>query len=165
MGQPFREERFPQGALLAAGGLVALALLAAAAGRWLGAGMVETPSAPPAVSRELRFEDRDDGGVLVLDAADGRVVAAIESGEGGFIRGVLRGLARERRSQGIGPEPPFSLQLTAGGELFLADPATSQLVNLNAFGPTNAGAFLRLLDGASGSLTSAGRPDEDDKGG
>ena len=81
-------------------------------------------------------------------------VAVLPSGEGGFVRGVLRGLARERRAHDIGSQPPFVLTRWSNGLLSLEDPETGRRVDLNAFGHTNKGAFARFLgettdDGAS----------------
>ena len=50
-----------------------------------------------------------------------------------------------RKRQGIGAEPVFLLQTTADGRLTLEDSATGQRIDLKAFGPTNAGAFARLM--------------------
>jgi putative photosynthetic complex assembly protein len=58
----------------------------------------------------------------------------------------LRAMARERRKQGLGAEPAFELIARADGRLTLSDPATGERVDLESFGPTNAGVFARLLD-------------------
>ena len=57
----------------------------------------------------------------------------------------MRGLARERKRQGIGPELPFQLVGRADGRLTLIDPGTGRRVDLESFGPTNAAAFVRLM--------------------
>ena len=79
------------------------------------------PSAP--VERPLRFEDRANGAVAVIDPRTGEKVAAFE-GEQGFVRGALRALARHRKARGIGSEEPFELQVKPDGALTLLDPAT-----------------------------------------
>jgi putative photosynthetic complex assembly protein len=99
----------------------------------------------PVESRELRFEDRDDGAVAVYEAADGATVDVLAPGTNGFVRGVMRGLARERKRQEIGQQPPFRLTRWADGRLTLDDTATGRRIELAAFGPTNTGAFARLL--------------------
>jgi putative photosynthetic complex assembly protein len=91
---------------------------------------------------------------LRIDARDGRIVAEIH-GEQGFVRGSLRALTRERRARELGPEIPFELIAHADGRLTLLDPATGQRVNLESFGPTNAGNFARLL--AQPSAPTGGR--------
>lgn len=158
MDEPFGTRPFPRGALLGAAALLAVALLGVVSGRWLGIGVVQTPAAPAAVSRDLRFEDRADGAVVVRDAADGAVVAVFGAGEGGFVRGVLRGLARERRSHHVGPEPPFRLLRSDSGQLFLEDPQTGRRIGLDAFGPANAGAFARLLEAGPQAVTGEPNP-------
>lgn len=96
-------------------------------------------------SRDLLFEDRPDGSVLVFDAADDVKVATLNPGEGGFTRSILRGLVRERRLNKIGDKSAFRLQRMANGGLMLGDPATGREVHLAAFGSSNVAAFERLM--------------------
>ena len=101
-------------------------------------------------SRSLRFVDRADGAVVIEDVGRGGVASVIEPGQQtGFIRGVMRGLARERRMHGIGNAPPFTLTLWRDGELSLTDSATGRSIELTAFGSTNRAAFAALLPGAT----------------
>ena len=80
------------------------------------------------------------------------IVSVIEPGQQtGFIRGVMRGLARDRRSRGIGNAPPFNLTLWRDGELSLTDSATRRSIELTAFGSTNRAAFAALLPHATGT--------------
>ncbi len=129
--------------LAAAGALVLASLVAVAVVRQSG-GPIGRPDAAAVAARELRFEDRPDGGIAVLDATSGALIETVQ-GEAGFVRGALRGLARERRRAGIGTLPPFRLVARADGRLTLSDPSTGQRIDLEAFGPTNAAAFARLL--------------------
>ncbi len=100
----------------------------------------------PVMSRDLRFTDRADGAVVIEDVAIQRVNSVIIPGQKtGFIRGVMRGLARERRMHGIGAEPPFRLTSWADGELSLVDTATGRSLELNSYGPTNRASFAALL--------------------
>jgi putative photosynthetic complex assembly protein len=112
-----------------------------------GMGKSEAPAiaAPAQTAREVRFFDRDDGGVTVRDADGGAVVAEFEPATNGFLRSTVRGLVRERKRREIGPETPFRVSLEADGRLLLTDPATSRMVDLRAFGPSNLGVFARLL--------------------
>jgi putative photosynthetic complex assembly protein len=133
----------PRGVLLSVLALLAAVLLGTASVRLSGIGIRE-PDAPTLAQRSLRFEDRPDGSVAVLDAASGRQIESVQ-GEAGFLRGALRALARERRKQGLGAEPAFELIARADGRLTLADPATGERIDLESFGPTNAAVFARLL--------------------
>ncbi|MGI4875884.1 MAG: photosynthetic complex assembly protein PuhC, partial [Janthinobacterium lividum] len=63
----------------------------------------------------------------------------------GFIRGVLRGMARDRLMRGVGKAPPFRLTLFGDGALTLFDPSTGRNVELGSFGPTNKQSFADLL--------------------
>ena len=65
--------------------------------------------------------------------------------ETNIMRGALRALARERKKRGLGPEQPFELIARKDGRLTLHDPATGVRIDLESFGPTNAGVFARLL--------------------
>jgi putative photosynthetic complex assembly protein len=138
-------DTFPKGALLGAAAVIGLSLILAGLGRLTGLGTTQMPAAVPVEARELRFEDRADGAVAVYEGRDGRLVDLVAPGTNGFLRGALRGLARERKRQDIGVEPPFRLTRWADGRLSLEDPATGRRIDLEAFGPTNAAAFARLL--------------------
>ena len=69
-----------------------------------------------------------------------------------FLRGALRALARERRSQGVGAAPPFHLQAHADGRLSLVDTGTGRRLDIESFGPAQAAAF-------AAAAADAGRPD------
>ncbi len=139
---------FPRGALFGAAGLVALALAAAALGRWAGPGSGVMPEGTRVESRDLRFADRGDGAVVISEARSGRVVDVIAPGTNGFLRSVMRGLARDRKRQELGPEPAFRLTRWADGRISLDDEATGRRIDLGAFGPTNAEAFAHVLTAA-----------------
>ncbi len=66
-------------------------------------------------------------------------------GTNGFLRGVLRGMVRERRSSDIGAQVPFVLTRWADGRLSITDPAIGRQINLEVFGPTNSSVFAQLL--------------------
>jgi putative photosynthetic complex assembly protein len=101
---------------------------------------------PAAVeSRDLRFEDGQHGAVLVFDATNQQLVDTLNPGSNGFIRVVMRALARERRLGDIGSQPPFRLTRYAGGEITLTDTSTGKKIDLGAFGSTNTEAFARLI--------------------
>lgn len=148
MSGEFVNEAFPRGPLLGAAALVGFALLAAAAVSLDTAVRAREASLEPAGVVSLRFEDRDDGAIVVLDDATDDAVETIEPGTGGFLRATLRALSRERKLNSLGPEQPFELRSYADGRLELHDVATRRTLYLNAFGPTNAGAFATLYDAA-----------------
>ncbi len=125
--------------------VIVLTVAFAAVARLTGLGVLRMPEPAIVQYRDLRFTDRADGSVGVLDAADDAVIAILEPGQGGFIRGVMRGRARERRLGEFGAEPPFRLALHTDGRLTLEDTATKVKIVLNSFGPSNAEAFAGFL--------------------
>jgi putative photosynthetic complex assembly protein len=135
----------PRGILVGAALLVAFTLTAAGASRYSRIGVQQMPAAKPVATLSLRFEDRDDGGVAVRNAADDRQIYLVEPGTNGFIRASLRGLVRERKRSGIDDHVPFSLTRWSDGELSLDDSSTGRGIRLDAFGETNAQAFAHLF--------------------
>lgn len=127
----------------AIGGLLALTLAVVTWQSQIGGGPVkeETPSVQ--WQRSLRFEDRPNGDIAVLDATTQREVAHFQ-GEQGFLRGSLRALARERQRNGLGPQAPFDLTGHVDGRITLRDTATGQRIALESFGPTNSAVFSQL---------------------
>jgi putative photosynthetic complex assembly protein len=140
-------EAFPRWTLMAAGVLIAVSIVGAGLARQA---RLNTPPeasayAPPLASRDLRFIDTEAGAVEVREADTGALVHQVEPGEGGFIRGVMRGMARDRRAHGVGEAPPFRLAEWPDGRLSLEDLATGKQIELSAFGADNRRAFHRLL--------------------
>ena len=143
----------PRSTLTAACALVLFALAVTSIYRIAGVPAAASPVAlraqahiAPVATRDLRFLDRRDGAVVIEDVHTGEQAAVIHAGEKtGFIRGVMRGLARDRRARGIGDAPPFALTLWRDGELSLTDSATGRSIELTAFGTTNRAAFAALL--------------------
>lgn len=142
-------EPFPRGALIGAAILLSLSVgLTAVARMEKLAGPQIAPEAFRAAPRafiDLRFQDRPDGSVGVFDAAASREIGVLAPGQDGFVRGVMRGLARERLKRRIGPDKPFRLAELSGGRLFLTDAATGRVIDLQAFGKDNRRAFERFL--------------------
>lgn len=151
MPQATQDRRFPRGALLGAAALVGLSLCAAGLGRLTGIGTTGIPNARAVASRTLLFEDRDDGAVVVREAPDGRTVAVLAPGSNNFIRGVMRGFARERRRESVSAQPPFLLTRWSDGRVSIEDLATHERIELVAFGQTNEAAFARLIYDRSAS--------------
>jgi putative photosynthetic complex assembly protein len=147
MNESSHHESFPRVPLLGAAALIAFALSVVTASQLhkLEAPLKADAGASTVAERELRFEDRSDGSITVIDARQGRLVDTVAPGTNGFLRGTLRGLARERKREGLDGTVPFRLSQTRAGHLLLTDPATGRFVDLGSFGPTNAAVFARLL--------------------
>lgn len=136
-------DTFPRWVLMCAGGVIAFSLISVGLVRLTGNGPDQRP-APAIQERQLRFADRPDGSIAITDGRTGEAVASVQ-GEQGFLRGALRALARERKARGLGAEQAFQLMVRTDGGLTLYDPLTQQRVDLEAFGPTNAENFAKLL--------------------
>lgn len=149
-------EQLPRGALILAGTLVGFAFVLTATVRIAHIPPAASPVAlrqashvAPLASRTLRFIDAPDRGVRIVDVGSGQTAGTVVPGQKtGFIRGVMRGLARERRMHGIGSAPPFVLTQWRDGELSLTDTATGRSIELDAFGSTNRATFATLLEPA-----------------
>jgi putative photosynthetic complex assembly protein len=141
----------PVAKIVVAAGIVILLLLVFINSRDLS--QVREPDAAPTKVLQLRFEDRPDGSIAVIDYKTGREIDAIQ-GEAGFVRGTLRGLAQERKRRGLDSGPPFELIYRADGRLTLADTATGRMLDLESFGPTNASTFFKLFNASQAVATS-----------
>lgn len=96
-------------------------------------------------SRSLAFRDGADGRVLVQDRQTGAALV-LQPGSDGFVRGVLRALARERSLHELGESAGgFALASYADGSLWLTDEATGERIELGGFGRDNRAAFAFLL--------------------
>jgi putative photosynthetic complex assembly protein len=108
------------------------------------AAVVASPTPTVVAERLLRFIDMPDGGIDVMDAQTGQRLDLLH-GEQGFVRGTLRGFARERKRNEVPLDTALSLVLHADRRLELRDQSTTHRVDLGAFGPDNAAAFARWL--------------------
>ena len=146
MSEAIHEPVVPKGGVLAGAALILFALAAVTTVRLTGVGGTHMKLPAAVESRDLRFEDGQKGAVLVFDASDHQLVDTLAPGSNGFIRVVMRGLARERRKVDVGAQPPFRMTRYSSGQLTLTDTSTGQQIDLGAFGSTNAGAFARLMN-------------------
>lgn len=126
--------------------MVGLSLALAAFVRLSGVDISSMPPARPMLMRSLQFVDDPSGAVLVYDADTHRRIQSLPPGTNGFVRATMRNFARERRSNSVGADIPFKLVASRDGRLILEDPATGRRIDLEAFGPTNAGVFAAFLD-------------------
>jgi putative photosynthetic complex assembly protein len=119
-------------------------LSAVLAARLSGFDASAVPDSPVVESRRLGFRDMPGGVVEVYDWDTQEILQRIESGEGSFLRGVVRSLVRQR----LGLESataPFTLSLLADRRLIISDPETGEDIDLNAFGPTNLAVFSAFI--------------------
>jgi putative photosynthetic complex assembly protein len=142
-------ELIPRRAVMAVFGALGLLFVGVASVRMSGVEIRE-PDARTVLTRDLRFADRPDGGIAVIDALNGEIIDVVH-GEQGFLRGTLRGLVRERKRRGLVTKDPLSaeplqLMARADGRLTLADASTGERIELESFGPSNVAVYARWLD-------------------
>lgn len=135
----------PRSVLILAGSLVGLTVLGVAAARITNPVPVTPEPDAVVAARNLRFADQPDHAIVVTDADTGRRVATLAPQTGEFIRITMRGLVHARKRASGDLEAPFHIVAGQDGRLTLRDPTTGQLIELEAFGATNAGAFAQLL--------------------
>jgi putative photosynthetic complex assembly protein len=141
-----KTDSLPYGVLMGAALLVGFSLLAVGTARLLHVRSAVAELAVPVRVMHLSFVDRSDGGIEVDDADHAfATIHIVPPGTNGFMRGVLRGLARARRNEHVGAAPPFTLTRWADGQMTLQDPQTGQRVSLEVFGPANSRPFAQLL--------------------
>lgn len=150
-------DQIPKPVLYAAAALVALTITLCAFGRYTGVGVTSTPEATVVATRELFFTDRADGSILVTDADSGQIAYVAEPGTNGFLRGVMRGIARIRKLEKIGPEKPYRLIKWHNGRLTILDPTTGWDVKLEMFGPDNYGVFVNMMNQKFAQLEDTSR--------
>ena len=145
MSHAIQEPVVPKGGIIAAAALVLFLLATVTTVRLTGTGGVHMTLPAAVESREFQFADGQNGTVLVYDARDRQLVDTLAPGSNGFIRVVLRGLARERKLGDIGQQPPFRLTRFVNGQITLTDTSTGKQIDLDAFGSANTEAFARLM--------------------
>jgi putative photosynthetic complex assembly protein len=95
--------------------------------------------------KTLHFRDLPNGAVGVISAENGQMIAQVE-GQAGFVRGILRALARDRRIRQISSDDAFELVSRSDGRLTLTDLATKNRIDLESFGKDNAAEFAAFLN-------------------
>jgi putative photosynthetic complex assembly protein len=126
-------------------GLALLAVVAVAWTQWFGEPSQPAPMTPIVQERMFSVADLPGGLVELRDADSGELLKRYDIGEGAFVRTSLRSLADARHRIEPGNTSPFRLEQRESGRLRLIDPVTGQVLELWAFGHSNAEAYLELL--------------------
>lgn len=145
MSDAFGQRPFPRGALIAVATLLGFVILMVSIARLTGTTMELAPVADEVQVRQIGFVEFDDGSLAIRDAATGDLIQTLAAEEGGFIRGVLRSMARQRKGYHADLSAPFHLARRASGHLTFMDPITGIRLELRAFGASNEAAFAQLL--------------------
>ena len=152
MSTTARDDTIPRVALLGGMALVIFALVATLFARWTEVGTMRLAPVTAQESRDLVFDMRSDGSVLVREVATTEALHVVPAaGNEGFVKVALQTFVRDRTALGISADKPYRLmrQRTGGpdGErLWLEDLATHRRLTLDAFGSGNAKVFAKFLD-------------------
>jgi putative photosynthetic complex assembly protein len=146
MSDHHHDQKIPSGVLIGAAVLICVTFALAGSSRRALQAENSRPLPQPIESLELRFEDRPTGALAVIEDGTNREVALLPPNSNGFIRGVLRGMFRDRKLESLGRDAHFALVRQADGRLTLEDHQTHRRVDLNSFGSGNGAAFEALLD-------------------
>lgn len=149
-------------ALFAAITVVCATVVLVGIARLTGVGSFYKPEAEAVATAQLLFTDEADGVVAVYLAESGERLIEYGEDEGGFVRVVMRGVARQRRMMGEGSTTPVELSRMRDGQLWLIDPVSGRQFYLGAFGQDNFAAFDEILQrqqaavrgGSAGGQTS-----------
>jgi putative photosynthetic complex assembly protein len=141
---------FPRKALFILGAALAVSLAAVAWARYTGLNPRE-PDAATVVERRLAFVEEQQA-IVVRDVGSGQTLATLQ-GEQGFVRGVLRSFARERKRRSLPLDTPLNLLARADGRLTLQDPSTTHRIDLEAFGADNVAVFARWVPAVNKGTT------------
>ncbi|MFM7084457.1 MAG: photosynthetic complex assembly protein PuhC [Hyphomicrobium sp.] len=137
--------QFPKAPLFGGAILIAWSLAFAALARWTDVGATRLELSPQVQSIDLIFKDLPEGHIGITNAGTSKMIADLHPGHSGFVRVVLRSLAKDRLVRNFGSEQPFRLSRLKDGSSTLTDMATGEVVTLTAFGAGNARAFEQFL--------------------
>ncbi len=155
---PSRWSPYPTVPLAAAAGLVVFSLIGTT---WvaLTADRAERQVVDNVIaSVDLRFVNRDDGSINVMDETKNVVLQTLEPDSNGFLRSTLRGLNRSRTAADVKNDGGYSVIHAADGRLLFVDRLSGEQVDLWAFGETNAGVFAAFLAAAGQADKHANGP-------
>lgn len=142
---PARRPPFPRLPLYGAFALIAFAVVAIIFSQQTGLGSMLTDPGRPLDMVDLTITHAPDDRVVVAEANSGRVLADFAPGEGGFVRGSMRALARMRMTAEVDINEPYRVIKWENGSVSLSDTKSGQRIYLNAFGPDQVAAFERFL--------------------
>ncbi len=140
---PHAAERLGRVGVAGIGAMLACLIVGAGVAHRVGQS-TEIPQSSVVSQRDLVFQDQPDGAITVWDAGTHKLVAQI-TGQAGFLRQTVRGLAMQRKREDDDQKTPFRLIAWADGRLTLDDPVTERHVELECFGETNERVFADLL--------------------
>ena len=136
---------FPRWFLFGVGALVLATIAFTAFGRLTGYGVTRVAETALIGSVDIWFEDQDNKTMLVRRASDNAILEVLPADGGGFMRGVVRSLFRQRLLGNIERTQPFRLSQRQDQKLFIVDLSVGSKMELDGFGPSNTLSIARIL--------------------
>ncbi|MCX7375020.1 MAG: photosynthetic complex assembly protein PuhC [Alphaproteobacteria bacterium] len=149
MAEAQAQNHTPTPFLVVVAGLVLAAVLAVGTAPWWRDTTVASQVAPR-IMVVLQFEVESSGNLIVRKFPGGELVDALNPDESGFLRTMVRVIRRDLGAGANVDSMPFQLSAWQDGRMSLVDTATGRSVELRAFGPTQAGVFLRWINAEEG---------------
>jgi putative photosynthetic complex assembly protein len=137
---------FPRWLLIGIGALLIATVGFVALARLTGFGITKVNETPILGSVDIWFEDQDNKTMLVRRFADNAVLEVLPADGGGFIRGVVRSLFRQRLVANQERTLPFRLSQRQDQKFFILDMSTGAKMELDGFGPSNTLSIARVLE-------------------
>lgn len=144
-GPPKVGRPFPRLPLFGALALILFAIGATIFGQATGIGVVKTGQSQPLIIRDIIFDERANEEIAVIDGHSRQAIEVIAPEADGFIRGMLRGMSRDRRVRGAAVDAPYRLIRWNDGRVTLSDTTSGLRIDLKAFGQSNLQAVARFL--------------------
>jgi putative photosynthetic complex assembly protein len=137
---------FPRWFLIGIGALLLATVGFAAFGRLTGYGITRVAETPILGSVDIWYEDQDNKTMLVRRVSDNAILEVLPADGGGFMRGVVRSLFRQRLLANKERTLPFRLAQREDRKYFILDMSTGTKIELDGFGPSNTLSIARILE-------------------
>ena len=126
-------------------GLVIMVIALAASASLYGHGAVRTPPIQVQSQHSVRLVADPSGDVLVYDGATNVLTRRVPAEHSGFLRGLLRVIARRRMIAHAPEDAPITVVRGVDGTIELSDPSSGLEVPVTSFGPTQVETIASLL--------------------
>ncbi len=152
-----RQASIPRWFVIGTAALMLTTVLGAGLARFSGVGISRVADSAVIGTVELWVDEQRDGSALVRHVATGKTLDVLPADGGGFVRGLVRGMFRQRLLSEQARTLPFQISQREGPKYFLFDPATGTRMELDGFGPTNTQTVARLYQAGRNAQIGGGK--------